>query len=106
MRSATSLIRAGLLASIAASTMLVSGTAFAQTAETAQATDEDSDSVIIVTASKRSATLQDTPISVSVTGRAQIEESQIRDLKDLQTLVPSLRVNQLQSSANTNFIIR
>ena len=64
------------------------------------------DDLIIVTASKRTATLQDTPISVSVTGKSQIEQSQIRDLKDLQTLVPSLRVNQLQSSANTNFIIR
>ena len=30
----------------------------------------------------------------------------MRDLLDLQTLVPSLKVGQLQSSANTNFIIR
>ncbi|MBJ7440272.1 MAG: TonB-dependent receptor [Sphingopyxis sp.] len=61
---------------------------------------------IIVTASKRSQTLQDTPVAVSVTSAAQLEESQIRDLIDLQTAVPSLRVSQLQSSANTNFIIR
>ncbi len=61
---------------------------------------------IIVTASKRSQTLQDTPVAVSVTSAAQLEESQIRDLIDLQSAVPSLRVSQLQSSANTNFIIR
>ena len=61
---------------------------------------------IIVTASKRSQTLQDTPIAVSVTSAAEIENSQIRDLIDLQSAVPSLRVAQLQSSANTNFIIR
>jgi outer membrane receptor protein involved in Fe transport len=61
---------------------------------------------IIVTASKRSQTLQDTPVAVSVTSAAQLEESQIRDLIDLQSSVPSLRVSQLQSSANTNFIIR
>lgn len=64
------------------------------------------DNVIIVTASKRETTLQETPIAVSVTSAEQIEDAQVRDLLDLQTLVPSLRVNQLQSSANTNFIIR
>ena len=61
---------------------------------------------IIVTASKREQTLQDTPISVSVTPAETIERAQIRDILDLQTLVPSLKVNQLQSSANTNFVIR
>ncbi|MEO9469514.1 TonB-dependent receptor [Parasphingorhabdus sp.] len=64
------------------------------------------DNIIIVTASKRESTLQETPIAVSVTSAAQIEEAQVRDLLDLQTLVPSLRVNQLQTSANTNFSIR
>ena len=61
---------------------------------------------IIVTATKREKTLLDTPVAVSVTSGATIEQAQIRDLKDLQSVVPSLRVNQLQSSANTNFIIR
>lgn len=102
MRTNSTLIRASLLASIAFTGLAVSGTAFAQTTAAAN----EADDLIIVTASKRTATLQDTPISVSVTGKSQIEQSQIRDLKDLQTLVPSLRVNQLQSSANTNFIIR
>ena len=68
--------------------------------------DTDYGNDIIVTASKRSQTLQDTPVAVSVTSAAQLEESQIRDLIDLQSSVPSLRVSQLQSSATTNFIIR
>ncbi|MFC3785386.1 outer membrane receptor protein involved in Fe transport [Sphingopyxis italica] len=68
--------------------------------------DTDYGNDIIVTASKRSQTLQDTPVAVSVTSAAQLEDAQIRDLIDLQTAVPSLRVSQLQSSANTNFIIR
>ncbi|MBU0865239.1 MAG: TonB-dependent receptor [Alphaproteobacteria bacterium] len=85
--------------------------AFAQDAapadDTAVAVDDtDYGNDIIVTASKRSQTLQDTPVAVSVTSAAQLEDSQIRDLIDLQTAVPSLRVSQLQSSANTNFIIR
>ena len=61
---------------------------------------------IIVTASKRQATLQDTPISVSVTSAATIQQAQIRDLIDLQTVVPSLRVQQGNSTASTNFFIR
>ena len=64
------------------------------------------DDLIIVTASKRTTTLVDTPISVAVASKAQVEQAQIRDALDLQTLVPSLRVNQLQASSQTNFSIR
>lgn len=61
---------------------------------------------IIVTATKREQTLQETPVSVSVTSGETLERAEIRDLIDLQTVAPSLRVSQLQSSANTTFIIR
>ena len=72
----------------------------------AQDTPATSADEIVVTASKRSQTLLDVPISVAVTTAAAIEQANVRDLLDLQSLVPSLRVGQLQSSANTNFIIR
>lgn len=61
---------------------------------------------VIVTAAKRQQTLQEIPIAVSVVSAESIEQSQVLDIKDLQTLVPSLRVTQLQGSAQTNFIIR
>jgi outer membrane receptor protein involved in Fe transport len=61
---------------------------------------------IVVTASKRQTTLQDTPIAVSVLAADDLKQAQIQDIKDLQFLVPSLRVTQLQSSGNTNFLIR
>jgi len=97
---------ASAFALIAAASPAFAQEAAPQAAE-ASTTDEITDSSdIIVTASKRSQTLQDTPISVSVTTAASIERSQVRDLLDLQTLVPSLKVGQLQSSANTNFIVR
>src|SRR5690554_1601950 len=64
------------------------------------------DNIIIVTASKRETTLQETPIAVSVTSAETIDQAEIRDLLDLQSVVPSLRVSQLQSSANTIFVIR
>lgn len=67
----------------------------------AQVNDE-----IIVTATKRATTLQATPVAVTVTSADVIEKAQILDIQDLQSVVPSLRVTQLQTSQNTNFVIR
>ncbi|MBT8114533.1 MAG: TonB-dependent receptor plug domain-containing protein, partial [Arenicella sp.] len=61
---------------------------------------------IVVTASKRSTTLQEIPIAVSVVGADSIEKAEVKDLADLQSMVPSLKVNTLQNSTNTNFSIR
>jgi iron complex outermembrane recepter protein len=96
-----------LLAGAAAFALAMPGAAFAQDegAEPETGAEEDSN-VIIVTASKREQTLQETPIAVSVTSGDVIERAQIRDVLDLQTVVPSLRVSQLQTSSATTFIIR
>jgi len=82
-----------------ASTALIASIAFSGVAQ-AQV-DE-----IIVTATKRTQTLQETPVTVSVTTADVLDKAQILDITDLQSVVPSLRVGQLQSSANTNFRIR
>jgi outer membrane receptor protein involved in Fe transport len=89
----------------AACALAMPSMAFAQDAEP-EAGSEDSSNVIIVTASKREQTLQETPISVSVTSGETLEQAQIRDVLDLQTVTPSLRVSQLQSASATTFIIR
>jgi iron complex outermembrane receptor protein len=73
-------------------------------AEAAEPSEQGND--IIVTATKREQTLQSIPVAVSVTTAETIERAQIRDLKDLASVVPSLRVNQQASATNTNFIIR
>ena len=84
------------LAASAAVIALVASPAVAQLQE-----DE-----IIVTATKRQTTLQDTPVAVTVTDFETIERAEINDVLDLQSVVPSLRVDQLQASTQTNFIIR
>ncbi len=61
---------------------------------------------IIVTSTKKEQTLQEIPIAVSVTSADTIQKAGILDLKDLQSVVPSLRINTLQNSTNTNFTIR
>ena len=105
MKLGNHMLKAAMLSTISIASLSIGSAAFAQDT-TPQASEEDDTNVIIVTATKREQTLQEIPISVSVTSGETIERSQVRDLIDLQTLVPSLKVGQLQSSANTNFIIR
>ncbi|HWK42257.1 MAG TPA: TonB-dependent receptor plug domain-containing protein, partial [Croceibacterium sp.] len=95
--------RAFLMTGAAAVALCVPGAVFAQD-DGAEA--DTSGNAIIVTATKREQTLQDTPVAVSVTTAETIERAQIRDLRDLQTVVPSLSVGQRQSTGNTNFFIR
>lgn len=95
-----------LLVGTAAIALGMPGVAFAQDAEEDEAELPATGNQIVVTATKREQTLQEVPVAVTVTTSETLEREQIRDLKDLQSVVPSLRVTQLQSSANTNFIIR
>ncbi|WP_299193514.1 TonB-dependent receptor [uncultured Erythrobacter sp.] len=101
--------RFSLLAGAAGFALLAPGAAFAQDTDNEDGPDAGettSSNVIIVTASKRETTLQETPISVSVTSGETLENAQIRDVLDLQTVTPSLRVSQLQTASASTFIIR
>ena len=61
---------------------------------------------VIVTATKREQTLQDVPVAVSVTPVETINKAAIKDLSDLASILPSLRITTLQTSTQANFIIR
>ena len=87
-----------LVATIGAATTLGAGAAFAQ--------DTSALEEIVVTASKREQTLNELPSAVSVTSAETIERAHITDILDLHSAVPSLRTSQLQTSTQTNFIIR
>lgn len=90
-------------------TALVSALALVSTSSIAQDAEEGSSSPfeeILVTAQKREATLLETPVAVTAVGGADIERAQARDIRDLQTLVPSLQVNTFNSSTDTAFSIR
>ena len=49
---------------------------------------------VVVTSTKRAESIQDVPLSVSVISGEIMERAEVRDLLDLQSLVPSLRVPQ------------
>lgn len=87
-------------------TALVAGTPLIATAQDDGEAESRRLDTVTITATKREQTLQDVPVAVSVVDDEVIEKAQIQDLNDLQSVVPSLRVGQLQSSANVNFIIR
>ncbi len=97
-------VRVALRGATASLALALPAVSYAQ--DTPPADDYADGNEIVVTATKREQTLQDVPVAVSVTTGETIERAQIRDIKDLASVVPSLRVNQLQSSANTNFYIR
>lgn len=103
--------RSALFCTAAVLTVAIPAAAQAQEFEEAQpATSASEDTFqgneIVVTATKREQTLQDVPVAVTVTTAQVIERAFIRDIKDLATVVPSLRVGERQNANNTNFFIR
>jgi iron complex outermembrane recepter protein len=63
-------------------------------------------STITVTAQKREEALQDVPISVTVLDWQQLQDAGVKDIKDLQVLVPGLTVTSTQNEAVTTARIR
>ncbi|MFN0045188.1 MAG: TonB-dependent receptor [Sphingorhabdus sp.] len=106
MNLANRLMKASMLSTISIASLGMGTIAYAQDATPQSEEAAADENVIIVTATKREQTLQEIPISVSVTSGETIEQAQIRDILDLKTVVPSLRVSQLQNSSSSTFIIR
>jgi outer membrane receptor protein involved in Fe transport len=71
-------------------------------------TDEEATTLdkITVTAQKREEALQDVPVVVTALSEQALEDNGVRDIKDLQTLVPGLTVTSTQSEAQTTARIR
>lgn len=80
--------------------------AIAQEEGQAAGTEAAMGNTIIVTATKRAQTLQDVPVAVSVTTAETIERAQIRDVSDLSSVVPSLKVTQSQNAFATTYSVR
>ena len=97
-------VRVALRGATASLALALPAVSYAQ--DTPPADDYADGNEIVVTATKREQTLQDVPVAVSVTTATTIERAQIRDIGDLASVVPSLRVGQRQNSSNTNFFIR
>jgi len=85
-----------LLATAAVSALLLASAAHAQDAPTE----------VIVTAQKKPEPLSRAPLAITVVSGEQMEKNQAHDLKDLQTLVPSLFVISTANEAQTTARLR
>ena len=61
---------------------------------------------IVVTAQKRTESLQNVPIVVTTVGRQLLQDTGVRDIKDLSLLTPGLLVTSTTSEASTTARIR
>jgi outer membrane receptor protein involved in Fe transport len=61
---------------------------------------------IVVTAQKRTQSLQDVPIVVTAVNKALLQDAGVKDIKDLTILVPGLTVTSTTSEASTSARIR
>lgn len=93
-------------------TSFLSSTALAQTGAVTPATapeeavEQTAGSDIIVTAQRRSETLERTPVAVSVVSAETLAEKAITTETDLQTAVPGLTVKTGQNENQLNFSLR
>ena len=70
--------------------LAANGTASAQSTSSSNTIDE-----VVVTATKAGTTnLQKTPLAVAVIGGGDLQASQVVNIRELQSLVPALRVTQ------------
>jgi len=78
--------------------------------ETAATTGPDEEpttlAAMTVTAQKREEAMQDVPISITALPEELLRDTGVRDVKDLQVLVPGLTVTSTQSEAQTTARIR
>ena len=87
------------VAAMAASSALAlsGGSAFAQTAPTAETGVSD----IVVTAQKREERLQDVPIAITAITSTDLENKQVSNLSDIRDLVPNLYIEQALTGTTT-----
>ena len=78
----------------------------AAAAPTAQDEEPVTLSTMTVTAQKREQALQEVPITVNVLSEQLLQDTGVRDIKDMQVLVPGLTVTSTQSAAQTVARIR
>ena len=87
--------------------LCASSHAYAQQAA-APATEEEPTTLatMTVTAQKREEAMQDVPIAITAISEQLLQDTGVRDIKDLQVLVPGLTVTSTQSEAITTARIR
>lgn len=74
--------------------------------QTAASTQPETDADIVVTARRRSESLQQTPVAISVIGGAQLEAYSIKDFAAIAQFTPGLHTGQTTGSAGGSIFLR
>lgn len=87
-------MKIGLLCATMMSPALIATTAMAQTesGQAASSMREAEDDVILVSATRRTTTLQDTPINIAAIGADELANARIDDIRDLGAFVPGITI--------------
>ena len=94
-------MRASVAAFAAVSLVALSAAMGAASPVLAQASPEPNVTDIVVTAQKRTQSLQDVPIVVTAVSKQQLQDAGIHDIKDLTIVTPGLMVTSTSSEAST-----
>ena len=94
------------IAVVTALACLATAPAHAQQAAATQEKEATTLAGLTVTAQKREEALQDVPVTVTVLDEQLLQDTGVRDIKDLQILVPGLTVTSTQNDAITTARIR
>ena len=94
------------IAVVTALACLATAPANAQQAAATQEKEATTLAGLTVTAQKREEALQDVPVTVTVLDEQLLQDTGVRDIKDLQILVPGLTVTSTQNDAITTARIR
>lgn len=73
---------------------------------TQTAAESDNANEIVVTATRRSTTLQDVPINISAVGSEQLSRQRIDDVQDLAAFTPGMTVTDTGPGSTGNIILR
>jgi outer membrane receptor protein involved in Fe transport len=94
------------IALMAAMVSMAAMPAFAQDSGDKDKQEAKTLDTLVVTAQKREEAMQDVPIMINVVTGQALQDAGVRDIKDLQVLVPGLTVTSTQSEAITTARIR
>ena len=90
-----------------ASAVVLAGLGAASAAQAQQAaSDVQTVDSIVVTAQKREQNLQDVPVVVTAVGAKLLQDTGVKDIKDLTILTPGLTVTSTSSEASTTARVR
>lgn len=96
-------LRTGLLSATMFTSAMLATPALAQEPQGASA---DDDSVIVVTGTRRSTTIMETPINISAVGSAELDKLRIQDVRDLADFTPGLIISDTGPGTTGAIVLR